>query len=77
LHPEGPEVQILLDIPAWDFHWQGSYLYETPIPVRAGDAVRISCVWDNTQETPPRYILWGEGTQDEMCLGALLLKPAP
>lgn len=68
----------LLEIPDWDFHWQGSYNFVTPIPVQSGDKVRIRCVYDNTAEHraavgmgPPVDVTWGEGTTDEMCLGYL------
>jgi hypothetical protein len=28
-----------------------------------------------TKQLTPRYVLWGEGTTDEMCLGLLLVAP--
>jgi hypothetical protein len=67
----------LLDIPDWDFHWQGSYQLATPIPIRADDRLTIRCVYDNTAERraaegyvgPITDVHWGEGTQDEMCIG--------
>ena len=69
----------LLDIPAWDFHWQGSYQLATPIPIRADDQLTIRCVYDNTAERraeegypgPVGDVHWGEGTEDEMCIGYL------
>jgi mono/diheme cytochrome c family protein len=72
-----PDEQILLDIPDWDFHWQGSYQFETPIAVKAGDSLKIQCVWDNSRTPNPRYMFWGEGTDDEMCLGAVIFAPLP
>jgi hypothetical protein len=74
LNPGTPGARVLLDIPAWDFHWQGSYWYERPIALKAGDTVRITCTWDNTLVRPARYVVWGEGTTDEMCLGALSVR---
>jgi hypothetical protein len=70
--------KMLLHIPKWDFHWQGNYWFKTPVEVSKGDTVRISCTWDNSlanqpviggKRLEPRYIIWGEGTTDEMCLG--------
>ncbi|GEM86435.1 monooxygenase [Meiothermus granaticius] len=70
--------KTLLHIPRWDFHWQGNYWFKNPVEVRKGDTVRIRCTWDNSLENQPviagkrlepRYIVWGEGTADEMCLG--------
>jgi hypothetical protein len=41
-----------------------------PVHVGPGDTVRVSCTFDNSA-APARYVLWGEGTTDEMCLGML------
>jgi hypothetical protein len=72
-------LTTLLDIPAWDFHWQGSYQLATPIAIRADDQLTIRCVYDNTAARraeegfvgPIADVHWGEGTQDEMCIGYL------
>jgi hypothetical protein len=70
-------TQTLLHIPAWDFRWQDEYFLQQPIAVRPGDVVRLSCRFDNSADAQPpavprpRYVLWGEGTTDEMCLGML------
>lgn len=79
LNPGTPQAKTLLHIPRWDFQWQGQYWYQTPIAIKRGDRVRISCTFDNSGAIPgpngqplePRYVTWGEGTTDEMCLGAL------
>jgi len=72
-NPDGADAQILLYIPAWDFHWQGRYQYVEPILLNAGDTIRITCTWDNSDGD--RFIFWGEGTADEMCLGGVTLQP--
>lgn len=64
------QVKTLLHIPSWDFHWQGNYWFKNPVQVKAGDAIRISCTYDNSAQ-PQHYITWGEGTGDEMCLGVI------
>lgn len=76
VNPDTPDAQVLIDIPNWDFHWQGSYHYQEPIAIHAGDNVRITCVWDNSQGENPSYIVWGEGTSDEMCIALLTFAPA-
>ena len=46
---------------------------------QAGDVVRVTCRHDVSKRRTdqhgapktPRYVLWGEGTTDEMCLGIL------
>ncbi len=72
LNPGQAEAKLLLDIPRWDFHWQDSYEFVAPLEVSPGDVVRMTCVWDNRLSDEPRYVVWGEGTADEMCFGTLL-----
>ncbi|MGH3072378.1 MAG: monooxygenase, partial [Gaiellaceae bacterium] len=65
-------TRVLLDIPRWDFHWQSAYMLEEAVVAEPGDRVRVTCRHDVAlRETEPRYIVWGEGTTDEMCLGVL------
>jgi hypothetical protein len=58
----------------WDFNWQGSYTYKEPMKLRAGDRIKLTCVFDNSENNPrnPNNPLievgWGEKTTDEMCL---------
>ena len=72
LDPGGPHEQLLLDIPNWQFDWQMSYSLAKPVRVSAGDRIRIDCVWDRDRapNRAPRYIVFAEGTEDEMCFGA-------
>lgn len=73
------DKSVLLDIPAWNFHWQGSYTLESPIPLNADDKVTLRCVYDNTPEhlaaveypEPAHLVTLGEGSTDEMCIGYL------
>jgi len=80
LDPGTPQQQTLLHIPAWDFHWQDVYYLRHPVHVGPGDTIRVHCTFDNsvagqpvigTRQLAPRYVLWGEGTTDEMCLAVL------
>jgi hypothetical protein len=71
-------TDVLFDIPRWRFHWQGSYLYETPIELANDDTLTIRCEYDNSDENrlalglrPATPVTWGEGTTDEMCLASL------
>ena len=38
---------ILVDIPAWRWAWDGAYVLEQGIAVRAGAKLRVSCTFDN------------------------------
>jgi Copper type II ascorbate-dependent monooxygenase, C-terminal domain len=69
---------VALDIPHWDFHWQSAFYFEKPFKIFKGDTLRITCTFDNSPanqpwingvQEKPRYIVWGESTQDEMCIG--------
>ena len=79
LNPGTPRARVLLDIPRWDFHWQNGYALLEPVRAQSGDVVRVTCRHDvhkrlrgeHGMPRAPRYVLWGEGTTDEMCLGIL------
>jgi Copper type II ascorbate-dependent monooxygenase, C-terminal domain len=80
LDPGTAKQQTLLHLPAWDFHWQDVYYLQHPVTIGPGDTIRVSCTFDNSaagqpvvgsKQLVPRYVLWGEGTTDEMCLGML------
>jgi cytochrome c553 len=79
LNPGTPRARVLLDIPRWDFHWQNAYALAKPVRAEPGDVVRVTCRYDVHKRmhgehgipNTPRYVLWGEGTTDEMCLGIL------
>ncbi len=80
VNPDSVQRKVALDIPRYDFHWQSSYFFAKPLRLEKGDVVRMTCVFDNSAEMQPwqngvqqkpRYIVWGESTQDEMCVGNL------
>jgi Copper type II ascorbate-dependent monooxygenase, C-terminal domain len=80
LNPGSPSARTLLHIPHWDFHWQDAYYLSQPVDAQAGDTIRVTCRFNNSasrqpvvngKRLKPRYVLWGEGTTDEMCLGLL------
>jgi mono/diheme cytochrome c family protein len=69
LDPGTPSERTLLHIPRWDFRWQDAYFLKRPVALVPGDTLRLTCRFDTSTDT--RYVLWGEGTTDEMCLGLL------
>jgi hypothetical protein len=77
LHPGTPQEQVLLDIPDWNFDWQMLYSLQTPVQVAKGDTVRIECSWDRSLDPTrtPKYIVFAEGTEDEMCFSTYSLVP--
>ena len=74
-----PRETTLIDIRNWDFDSQGAIPLAEPLELRKGDSLTVTCTHDTSlrqklpalQQTEPRYITWGEGTTDEMCLGIL------
>jgi hypothetical protein len=65
-HADGSE-ECLLEIPEWDFHWQGSYFFETEKELEPDASLILECHWDNSAGSTD--VGWGEGSADEMCLG--------
>ena len=77
LDPDGPSPTTLLDIPRWDFNWQMNYDLATPVRVTAGQTLRMSCSWDrnNDPTRAQKYVIFAEGTDDEMCFSTYALLP--
>lgn len=67
----------LLDVKVWNFDDQSATVLDQPARVRPGDRLRVTCTHDATlrsnlpslRKLQPRYVVWGEGSSDEMCLG--------
>ena len=72
----GGDDACLIDVPRWDFGWQGIYEFAAPITINPTDQVRLECHFDNSGGDAA--LKWGEGTEDEMCLGMVYVSaPAP
>lgn len=71
--------ELLLDIESWDFDNQGARPLTPSVDLDMGDTLTVRCTHDTglrdllpaLADTEPRYITWGDGTTDEMCLGIL------
>ena len=69
--PDGHKKDMLL-INDWDFNWQDTYIYKKPFILPKGTVVNAEWVWDNTADnprnphSPPKRVIWGEGSTDEM-----------
>ena len=71
LDPGTSKQKILLDIPDWSFDWQMNYGLAKPLHVMAGDPLLMEGSWDRRADPlrAPKYIVFAEGTEDEMCFG--------
>jgi len=64
----------------YDFDNQALRPLAKPVTVRPGDVLRVTCTHDvglrkllpALRDVPPRYVVWGDGTSDEMCLGLVV-----
>ncbi|MFW6206583.1 MAG: hypothetical protein ACOC5J_01475, partial [Gemmatimonadota bacterium] len=70
IHPNGRE-EILLDVPAYDFNWQLSYVPEEPIRTEPGMVLRGRAWYDNSEANPANpdpteTVTYGEQSFDEM-----------
>jgi hypothetical protein len=78
LDPGTPNQKTLLNITNYNFDYQRTYDI-TPITTTAGDTIQVTCTYNPTlrqqlpqlRKLPPRYVVWGDGSSDEMCLGLI------
>lgn len=77
LDPGAKDAKVLLDIPNWNFDWQMNYPLAKPIHVKQGQKLLMECTWDRSLDPnrPPKYIVFAEGTEDEMCFGTYSIVP--
>ena len=62
--------------PLWNFDDQRTDWLSKPITANAGDSISVRCSFDVGlrsqlplyKNLSPNYVVWGEGTRDEMCL---------
>ncbi len=75
LLPLRGDAKPLILIDKWDFNWQGPYNFVAPIAAPAFNRLRLTCTYNNSDTNPRnpnnplKTVTWGEGTEDEMCLG--------
>lgn len=70
--PNGTDArEPLIWVPCWDFNWQRSYHFATPVELLCGQSLRATAHWDNTSLNPHnpdsnQRVTWGQQTSDEM-----------
>jgi copper type II ascorbate-dependent monooxygenase-like protein len=83
LNPGTPNAKVVLDVPQFDFDNQRLVKLPSPVEIEAGDTLRVTCTHDaglrkllpQLSKLPPRYVVWGDGTSDEMCTGIMTVSP--
>lgn len=69
----------LIDIPHWDFEWQGFYQFKEPVIIPFGSTLHGEATYNNTVSNPhlpgdiPQDVSVGEATTDEMMIFFLSL----
>ncbi|CAM3341511.1 monooxygenase [Kibdelosporangium persicum] len=79
LNPGTPKAKVVLDVPQFDFDNQRLVKLPSPVEIGPGDTLRVTCTHDaglrkllpQLSKLPPRYVVWGDGTSDEMCAGIM------
>jgi hypothetical protein len=74
--PDEAKTRVpLIRIDRWNFNWQGTYAFREPVRLPKGSVLEMEAHFDNSDENPgnphkpPRTVRWGDGTNDEMCIG--------
>ncbi|MEE2777319.1 MAG: hypothetical protein VYE73_11250 [Acidobacteriota bacterium] len=74
-YPDGT-LEVLLDVPRYDFNWQTRYVLAEPKEIPAGTRLEVTGTWDNSAANPDNpdpnvTVSWGQQTDDEMMIGFL------
>jgi hypothetical protein len=83
LNPGTPNAKVVLDVPQFNFDNQRLVKLPSPVEIGPGDTLRVTCTHDarlrkllpQLRKLPPRYVVWGDGTSDEMCTGIMTVSP--
>ena len=72
IHRAGGAMDMMTDVPVFDFNNQQSYPHAPEIIINPGDTLETTCTFDNPTSSTVHF---GEGTGDEMCFNFVLAYP--
>lgn len=78
---KGTDTTKFIDIPKWDFSWQGFYLFRRLKRLEKGNTLYSEAFYDNTTSNPynpsnpPQTVQAGDETTDEMMITYLIWTP--
>ena len=70
--PDG-NIEPLIWVPKYDFHWQQIYQLKNPLALPEGSSINLLAYYDNSEDNPenpfdpPRLVRFGQRADDEMC----------
>ena len=75
----GGKETSLANVAHYNFDDQHAQVVPSGLTARAGDQIRVTCTYDPTlrqklpqlRSLPARFVTWGDGSSDEMCLGTV------
>ena len=73
----GKHQKVLLNVKDFNFDYQRGYDMKPWVQINPGNKIEVSCTYDPTihdvnpqlRQVPHRFVTWGDGSSDEMCLG--------
>ncbi len=73
VHPDGRR-EVLLSVPRYDFNWQTTYTFSTPVALEKGARLECTAWWDNSANNPfnpdpSKTVTWGDQSWEEMMAG--------
>ncbi|MEM7478303.1 MAG: redoxin domain-containing protein [Planctomycetota bacterium] len=68
-----PEGEELLKVSKYDFNWQHTYQFKSPLPLEQISKLHFEAVFDNTNDNPfnpdaEQWVYWGDQTWEEMAV---------
>jgi hypothetical protein len=83
VNPGTAAEKVIFEEPNYNFDYQRAVALKSPHRLNPGDVVKVTCTFDPKLRTmipelkklTPRFITWGEGSSDEMCLAVVQVSP--
>ena len=76
IYPDG-RSEVILSVPRYDFNWQTSYIFATPLKLPKGTRLRAIAHYDNSAANrsnpdPKVEVTWGDQTWEEMMFSSVI-----
>ena len=77
LNPGTSRQKVLLNVKNFNFDYQRGYSVKPWVQINPGDRIEVTCTYNpkvhdfnpQLRQAPRRFVTWGDGSSDEMCLG--------